>query len=154
MSNWYSMGPVNTSVDAFKRDKHGVFKASNVWFNPATMEATSFAWWYFVKRIGGKVVFNDYSYSSYTTRHQRKVQSAMKSLGIKVDVVIQARRGLQDLPQALRDYEERVKTLLALVAKPGTRAAKNAERVEEVKRLQVKMQHVKKLIKAEERTYA
>lgn len=151
MSNWYAMGPNNASDTAFRKGRDGVYRASNVMFDPARMVATSFNWWYFVKRIGGKVVFNDYSYSGYTTRHQRKVQRVLSELGIKVDVVIQSHKGLQDLPGALRDYEARVTSLTALMQKPGTRKAKNAERAQEVVELQGKIKAVQELIRLEAR---
>lgn len=154
MSNWYAMGPSNATDTAFKLKKDGTYRASNVMFDPERMVATSFDWWYFVKRIGGKVVFNDYSYSSYTTRHQSKVRRTMQALGIKVDVTIEARKGLQSLDVALRDYDERVKTLLALIQKPGTRKAKNEERKLEVKELLEKIETVKDLIRKESQRYA
>lgn len=127
----------------------GKYEASNVMFDPQSMEATSFRWWYFVKRIGGKVVFNDYSYSSYTTRHQRKVENTMKALGIKVDVVIQAPKGLQNLPEALAAYQSTIKHLTMLIQKPGTRKAKNEERAARIRELQARVKTVQMLIKAD-----
>lgn len=141
--------PSGTGPSLKLKKSTGRYEASNVMFDPANMVATSFDWWYFVKRIGGKVVFNDYSYSSFTTRHQRKVRNTMEALGIRVDVEIEAPKGLQDLSGALRGYEERVKSLVALIQKPGTRAAKNEERKAQVRDLLSKIEIVKSLIKAE-----
>ena len=68
-----------------KQLKNGTFKASNVTFNPITMEAHSYAWWQFVRVIEGKIVFNNYKYSNTTARHQWKVRRIMNDLGIVVD---------------------------------------------------------------------
>lgn len=139
--------PSGTGPSLKVKKSTGRYEASNVWFDPKRMEATSFRWWYFVKRIGGKVVFNDYSYSSYTTRHQRKVERTMEALGIKVDVVIQAPKGLQDLPTALLAYQTQIKNLTMLIQKPGTRKAKNEERAARIRELQERVKTVQALIK-------
>jgi len=69
----------------YKRLK--VYKASNVMFNPQTFEATSHDWWVFVKKINGTVLFNDYSYSNSTCRHQSKVRSLLNELKINYQSV-------------------------------------------------------------------
>lgn len=53
------------------KSKKGVYEAANVFFNRDTTEAYSYNWWLFVARINGKVVFNDYSYSPTTRKHQQ-----------------------------------------------------------------------------------
>jgi hypothetical protein len=93
-----------------------LYKASNVYFNPETCQAYSYNWWRFVDRIKGKVVFNGYTYSSSTSKHQSKVRSVLASKGIKIDFYIEAPRGLQDLDAALaytyRQYFEAKAKLL------------------------------------------
>lgn len=126
-------------------------EGANVTFDPEKVEATSFRWWYFVKRIGGKVVFNDYSYSSYTRRHQNKVKLLMKELGIKTDVIIEAPGGLQNLGAAIQHYNSKIKGLIAAIQKPGSRAAKNKERARDVRDLQKRVQTLLVLIAAEAR---
>ncbi len=78
-----------------------VYKAKNVIFNPETMTAYSYDWWKFVAKIKGNVVFNYYTYSPSTSKHQSKVRSVLHNLGIKIDYVIDAPKGLQDLNNAL-----------------------------------------------------
>lgn len=129
----------------------GEYVASNVSFNPETLEATSFKWWYFVKRIGGKVVFNDYRYSSFTSRHQNKVRLLMKRLGIKIDLEIEAPKGLQDLQAAHDWYEGHIIRLVSLMSMPRTHAAKNAERAHLVRLYQEKVKTIRKLIAKQER---
>lgn len=66
----------------------GIFKASNVSFDPSTVRAYSYGWWNFVRKINGAVVFNNYRYSNSTSKHQSKVWRLMDSLGIKIDLFV------------------------------------------------------------------
>lgn len=74
-----------------------MFKASNCWFNPETFEAQSYDWWVFVKKVKGKVVFNNYSYSPTTNGHQGIVRSLLRELGVKIDIEVSVNGGLQNL---------------------------------------------------------
>ena len=80
----------------------GIFKASNVSFNSGTKEAYSYGWWKFVSKIKGEVVFNSYSYSPTTLRHQSKVRQLMGELGIPIDRYVRIKEGLQSLRGALQ----------------------------------------------------
>jgi ribosomal protein S30 len=60
----------------FKRLK--LYKASNVTYSPETKEAYSYGWWQFTKKIGNVVLFNNYTYSSSTSRHQSKVSRILR----------------------------------------------------------------------------
>ena len=64
----------------------GLYKASNLTFNPSTLDAYSYGYWRFVARVEGVVIFNNYRYSNSTSKHQYKVRSLLKSLGIKIDI--------------------------------------------------------------------
>lgn len=75
--------------------KLGLYKASNVTFNLVTREAYSYGWWRFVSVVNGYVVFNNYSYSVSTCKHQSKVRSLMNELGIKIDLIVECSGGLQ-----------------------------------------------------------
>lgn len=91
----------------FKRLK--LYKAVNVTFNPETMDAYSYQWWRFVGVVEGKLIFNDFRYSVTTARHQRKVRSLMKSLGIKPDITMPLPRGIrhdQTLAELIQESEE------------------------------------------------
>lgn len=76
--------------------RENFYKASNVTFNPTTIEAYSYRWWRFVKVIDGLVVFNNYRYSNSTAKHQYKVCRLMEQLGIKIDLHVQVRESLID----------------------------------------------------------
>lgn len=74
--------------------RSGIYKASNVTFNPKTIEAYSYVWWKFVGVVEGKVVFNNYRYSKSTSKHQSKVRQLLQELGIKIDILMPVPRGL------------------------------------------------------------
>ena len=78
----------------------GLYKASNVTFDPSTCTALSYDWWVFVKRIEGKVVFNGYRYSVSTAKHQRKVRTLLRELGIRIDLEVSFK-----VAQAVQDLE-------------------------------------------------
>lgn len=72
----------------------GIYQASNVSFDPKTVEAHSYRWWKFVGIVEGKVVFNDYRYSNTTSKHQSKVRSLLQQLGIDVDLYLPLPKGI------------------------------------------------------------
>lgn len=74
-----------------------VYRASNVCFDPARIEASSYDWWIFVKKIRGLVVFNEYRYSNSTAKHQYKVRDLMDQLGIKIDLVVSVKESLSNI---------------------------------------------------------
>lgn len=78
-----------------KRTK--IYKASNVTFNPETIQAFSYNWWCFVREIQGKIVFNNYSYSPSTTRHQYKVCQLLRELNIHIDLEVDMKESLNEL---------------------------------------------------------
>lgn len=104
------------------------YKASNVEFDCKTETAYSYGWWQFVKRIKGKLIFNNFRYSPSTCRHQLKISRLLGELGLKIDYVIGAPAGLQNLVQAIRHHQILITNLLAQIDKKGTHRAKNIER--------------------------
>ena len=81
------------------------YRASNVYFDVATREAFSYSWWKFFAVIEGRNIFNHYSYSNSTCKHQNKVRSLLRKLGIEIDLSIEAPKGLQNLSHA-KDWNE------------------------------------------------
>ncbi len=102
------------------KKKSGLYESSNVTFNPKTLNALSYNWWYFVKSFKGKVVFNDYQYSSTTRRHQCKVKRLLSELGIKIDLTV-------ELTQSLNNIEVENLTLKQLKAKSDAQIASRNE---------------------------
>jgi hypothetical protein len=128
----------------------GIFKASNVTFNPDTCEAYSYEWWRFVERIDGKVVFNSYRYSSMTSKHQWKVRKLLAHLGIAIDLEIEAPRGLDRLDMAVSHYGDRIALLEIAIATPRSQAKKNAERKAKIAEYRRSITTIKRLIKIQE----
>jgi hypothetical protein len=143
--------PFRPAVPYFK--KLGVFKASNVEFNPSTLEATSYDWWYFVKRIGNRVVFNSYTYSNTTSRHQSRVRSLLDQLGIKIDFEIHAPKGLQSVKSAVDHYSYLINELKEEIANPRSRKAKNIERQKRIAELQKQLDIAKRLAEYQDFEY-
>ena len=128
-----------------KLNRKGFYKGSNVTFNPVTCEARSYDWWIFVSKINGLVVFNNYSYSSTTCRHQSKVRSLLSDLGVNVDVTIEAPEGLQRLNLAERYYSQRIASLETAMSNKGTHKAKNLERLQTQQEYRAKLAQVQVL---------
>jgi hypothetical protein len=123
-----------------------VWKASNVVLSPENLEATSYDWWFFLKRIGPYTVFNTYGYSPSTRKHQSKVRSWLWNQSI-LFIEIECPRGLQSLDSAINHYQRKIQKLQEEIAKPRTRPMKNHARLLEIAELQTKLQLVQKLIR-------
>ncbi len=136
--------------------KSGEFKGSynphrkfyNVTFNPDTTKAYSYNWWIFVKKINGLLVFNDYSYSNTTNRHQSKVKTLLHNLGYHIDLYIEAPDGLQSLSSAIEHYNQEIKALEQAIDKPRSNNEVNVKRMYEIEVLQRKIEEVQGLISA------
>lgn len=128
----------------YKRLK--VYKSSNCFFDPNAIYATSYNWWSFVEIVAGKTVFNDYRYSITTTGHQRKVMRLMKELKMKIDVMIECPKGLDDLNSAITWYEHKIKDLQTLIDRPKSQKAKNKQRIQMINHYMEKIASVKTLM--------
>lgn len=60
-----------------------------------SLEGYSYGHWGVCRYINGLMVFNNYTYSNTTTRHQWEIRSWLGSLGIKIDLAIECPKGLQ-----------------------------------------------------------
>lgn len=127
----------------------GLYKASNVKFDPIKIEAISYDWWTFVKVIDGKVVFNEYPYSTTTRRHQYKVRQLMRELGIDIDLVVETKKSLTDVI-AMRDSlfqcSDEIDMLKRRIANPRSRGRANAIRIERLGELYVREKQISELV--------
>lgn len=130
--------------------RRDVWEGPNVSFNPKTGVGLSYGWWEFVKVLNNKVVFNPYSYSNSTSKHQRKMRELLRSLGIKIDLEIECPQGLQSLTSGLDYYQCKIDELRALIAKPRTKREKNLERLEQIDCYKAKIKLIEKLLKKSE----
>lgn len=89
--------------------RSGIYKATNVTFDPQSKDAFSYAWWRFVGVVDGVLIFNNYRYSVTTAKHQRKVASIMGALGISPKLTLTLPRGIrhdQTLAELIVECEE------------------------------------------------
>lgn len=98
----------------------GIYKASNVTFNPSRIEAFSYGWWKFVGVVEGKVVFNNYYYSPSTCKHQSKVRRLLAELGIKIDIEMPVPKGLPGSYHRYGDSSQSDLTLQELIEQAET----------------------------------
>jgi hypothetical protein len=66
------------------------------------IEATSYNWWVFFRKVGRKYIFNDGYYSSQTNSHQEGVKNVLKKLRIKY-VTIRSKEHLGKPDEVLFD---------------------------------------------------
>ena len=113
--------------------KRNRYEAPNVTFLKDNMEAFSYDWWQFVKIIDGKVVFNNYSYSQATNKHQRKVRNLMSDLDIKIDYFVESACGLQSIDwfdNAKEILKENIESIEKSLASPKRKKKLDEERKE------------------------
>ncbi len=116
----------------------GIFKASNVTFNPETCQAYSYNWWRFVDIVNGKVIFNNYNYSPSTCKHQSKVRSVLESQGVKIDFFVKAQGGLQRdswKDQAVNHLSEQIQELETILSNPRRKKALDEGRLTSLNKL-------------------
>ena len=116
------------------------YKASNVKFDCETQTAWSYDWWKFYGIINGKKVFNNYSYSNSTSKHQSKVWS---HLNYAQDIIsIQCPSGLQNnewKKSSTDHYTDLINELKRAIAKPRSQKKTNSNRYLEIKELEQKI---------------
>lgn len=121
------------------------YKASNVILNLDPLEATSYNWWIFLKRIKGKLVFNNYRYSVSTCKHQSKVLSKLRELGIKIDYYIESPKGLQDLDSAIKYYESEIASIKTDLVVSNRRQKTKLNQLETIKSYESILKVIQKL---------
>jgi len=112
IKNKYDIGEFR-GLELPYKPRLGTFKSSSgkVEFNPSTMIATSYTHWTFVKKVNGKLLFNNASYSMTTNRHQSQVRTLLSQLSIKYTTINMPNNGdLDNLSNetTLRKYEEMI----------------------------------------------
>lgn len=94
-----------------------VYKASNVTFDPTTKCSFSYDWWMFTDVVNGKLVFNNYYYSSTTRKHQHNVKLHLASRGIKVDLFVNTRLSLSSIDSGRDALDTQMHDLVSLMVK-------------------------------------
>lgn len=132
----------------------GLYKSSNVSFDPSRFEAKSYNWWIFVRRVYGKLVFNDFRYSVSTANHQNKVRRLLTELGVNIDIVIECPQGLQHLKSSIEFYKGKIEGLQEQICKPRSRKSANEQRRRTITLSEQKIKDVMALVKGERRKAA
>ena len=149
----------------YKRLKE--YKASNVSLTiEPKLKAYSYGWWLFVVRYKGLVIFNNTTYSSSTSRHQRKVRRVLDDLNIKIDIQLNnTRRSFGKsygfyapeppsdgdyVKAAIKDEIIRIglinKNLADLIQKPRTRKSTNKKRAQQIEENKNQIKKLKKVL--------
>lgn len=120
----------------------GIYKASNVTFNPDTCQAYSYDWWRFVDVVNGKVIFNNITYSQSTCKHQSKVRSLLNELGVKIDFTIKSRSGLQRdawKAESVSNIQDNINALETVLANTRRKKSLDAGRVVSLNTLKLEL---------------
>ena len=113
--------------------------------NVNTLEGRSYEWYSICRNFNGVVVLNTYNYSSTTCKHIIKVRSVLSGLNQSY-IELEAPRGLQDLDESLKLYENRIEALELAIAKPKTRKSTNEARQFQIDQYYIKLGIIRNLI--------
>lgn len=123
--------------------------SGNNQYNPETETATSYGWWTYYKFIGNTPVFNCYSYSVTTSRHQRALRDLLRIDSRDAVLWIEAPQGLQDLNSSITYYTGLIEQLNDKIDRPRSHNKKNIERRQEIEEYELKINQVKELQKVD-----
>jgi len=126
------------------------FKTLNLYKNSVSsniidlnnLKATSYDWWQYLAVIKGKIVFNDYNYSSATNKHQAECRSLLSKNGIQVDLFIKTEHSLTDeraVQNAIDLLNREIRVLKAEINKPRSQKKKNLERIFTIEKLETEI---------------
>lgn len=115
-----------------------------------TNKAYSYDWYELAHVHEDYAVLNTYNYSTTTIQHYHKIRSFIKDeLGIHNVIEVEAPKGLQSLDGVEQHYQLMIRELECLIAKKGTRKAKNIERAELIRQHKITLNVAAKLLKGE-----
>lgn len=112
--------------------RSNAYKASNLHYGVDSGKGYSYDWYVIVDKIKDKVVLNTYNYSVTTCKHKYKIQALLDTLGIKVDLYIEAPEGLQDLHVSIDWYRYQIRELKEKIDNPRSRAKTNKDRIAKI----------------------
>lgn len=115
------------------------FEKSNLTYRPETGRGYSYEWYRIVDRIGGKIVLNTYVYSRTTDGHISDIRHLLRELNVKIDVEIEAPRGLKNHETIKRHYASMIEGHQAKIAAKGSHEAKNADRRKVIEWLNIEL---------------
>jgi len=105
-------------------------------YDPVTGEARSYRHWTYAVCIKGKIVFNGYSYSHTTSRHQQACLSLFHKLNKKVSLYVSMPDSLSQFENcALKYIYKEIFNLEIAIKRKNSRKIKNIERLSRIKAL-------------------
>ena len=107
--------------------------------------AVSYDWWIYLQLIGDRLVFNSYSYSLTTARHQSSTLQLLRDRNIKIDVFVECPKGLQDLESGIKLHTSGIAKLRESIQAPRSRELKNRERAQDISNLHLKILELRTL---------
>jgi len=116
------------------------------WIDISSCLAYSYNWWRYLDKIKGKVVFNNYQYSTTTARHQGECRQMLYYHRINIDLEVSIHNGLQNFKRdAIPSIYWEILDLEYLINKKGTRKSTNIERAEKIIMLKERIKLCRKL---------
>ena len=113
----------------------------------ARKEAYSYGWWKYFAIINNKAVFNGFSYSNTTSKHQSDTLQLFRDKNIHIDLYVECPRGLQNLESGITHYLSKIKALRLAIQAPRSRKATNIMRARDINTLQLRIIELKELMK-------
>jgi hypothetical protein len=104
--------------------------------------AFSYDWWQYLKDFNGKLVFNNYSYSSSTGKHQRDALTVLRQNNIKIDAFLEVPKGFQNhfwVETTKEHYNYKISKVNARLTNPRTRSKTRPILQAELKELNSKL---------------
>lgn len=138
--------------------KRNQYESANVTLNLEEMTAYSYGWWKFLAVINGKIVFNNYSYSNSTCKHQSKVRRMLEEKGIKIDLNVNTSLSLNGntrysygteldaLKDAIHTDLIEIKELETILANPRRKKALDESRLEQIEGLKMHINEIERVI--------
>ena len=138
----------------YKRLKE--YKASNVCLRvEPNLEAYSYAWWLFLTKYKGLIIFNNTNYSPSTLKHQSKVRGVLDDLNIKIDIELNHTKVSfsPNVTIAIRDEIDQInlenKDLALTISKPRTRKSTNLKRKQQISQNKKQIKKLEKVLRSE-----
>lgn len=106
------------------------------------LEAWSFRWWQYLKVFDNKLVFNNYTYSNCTAKHQNRALRLLKDNNIKIDAFIEVPKGFQNSfwsETTKEHYNYKISKVNERLANPRTRTKTRPQLMAELKELNSKL---------------
>jgi hypothetical protein len=128
--------------------KLGLYKASNVTYNPSQFEAFSYGWWQFATIEQGFKIFNNYRYSPSTGQQQGKVMKKIGYDNLNDVIFLECPKGLQNSEwktNVKKHYAYQIETMTEKMNKKLTRQKTKDSLIVEIRKAENRINFVQAL---------